>query len=322
LTPSVTTGQEPQAAEGPPQSQLVKPEAVSKVGEGLRARLEESIGDPGKAIATLAGLGVFFFAAGYFVEWQRLNRGDLPPEGIVPLIPKEQIAAAGVRELVISIAFVVVSVAVFGYGLVRIASAAQGRESWWARGVHYLFEREVLFPTAAFGLITLVIVPFSRAGIIVAVVLTALLYYTLCLVRGYLAPGKEKTDFPLWRLLLALALAAVVLTGARQWEFPEPRPLTHVVLTNGVHIHGSYIASDSDKVLVRVRRSGEKPQLIAFNRDRVKVMRLRESALVIPRAGSLLDRAVRALSPSEIRLSCIPPECRWGDSRVGISSFF
>ena len=58
---------------------LADPQAVTKLGHEARSRLAESIDTTGKALAAIAGLGIFFFAAGYFVEWQQLKQADLSP---------------------------------------------------------------------------------------------------------------------------------------------------------------------------------------------------------------------------------------------------
>src|SRR4051794_41485318 len=100
---------------------LVEPDAVRKVGEGARKRLGETVDTAGKAVVAIAGAGVFFFAVGYFVEWQKFKRGGLPPDEILPLISQAQIAAAGVRELVVSIFFGPLVLAVLGWGGARLA---------------------------------------------------------------------------------------------------------------------------------------------------------------------------------------------------------
>jgi len=109
------------AIDGPQTPPLAESDAVRKVGAGLRERLGETIDDAGKALVAFAGVGIFFFGAGYFVEWQKFKRGGLPPDEILPLISKAQVAAAGVRELVISIFFGALVLAVLGWGGVRIA---------------------------------------------------------------------------------------------------------------------------------------------------------------------------------------------------------
>jgi hypothetical protein len=302
---------------------LTGPEAVSKVSEGVRQRLSESIDTTGKALTAIAGLGIFFFATGYFVEWQRLKRGALPPEEILPLIPKGQVAAAGVRELVISLVFGGVTLLVLGIGLVRVAKATQGRKGRLARQLNQLLSREVAFPTAIVGVVTLLIVPFSFSGLLVAGALTGLLYYGLRLVHRYLEDGDE-TRFPLGRLCLATAIAAVVLTGARQQEFPQPRPWATITLAGSEDpVKGSYIASDSDEVLVKVFSKDAAPHLVVLDRNQLRTIQMEKAHfLILPRAPSLFEEVID-LAISNVHFTCIPPECRTGENtQIGPSVFF
>lgn len=306
---------------GPELPPLVKPDAARKVGAGVRERFVETVDNTGKALVALAGAGVFFFAAGYFVEWQKFKRGGLPPEEILPLISQARIAAAGVRELAVSIFFGALVLAVLGWGGVRIArwaTRAPEGASWFRRLLARGFGQEGVALSLAFGVLTLLFVPLDWAGVIVTVVLTLLLYYSLRLIAAYLrqVAQDETTAFPLWRLLIAAALAAVVLSGTRQREFPEVRPHALVILTDHRRIEGSYVTSDSNSVLIRFRKPGRQPQLLILKRDDVEQVLLEKGTYVFPAEESIFGRIFG------LDFACIPPECRAGDSRVGISSLF
>ncbi len=300
---------------------LAKRDAVRKVGVGLRERLSESLDTAGKALVAIGGAGIFFFAAGYFVEWQKFKRGGLPPDEILPLIPKAQVAAAGVRELVISIFFGALVIAVLGWGGVRIARWAT-REPDSSSRLRRLaakgLAQEAVAPSVGFGALIFLFVPLDWAGVVVAVVLTLLLYYSLRLIAAYLRQlaQDENTSFPLWRLLIAAGIAAVVLSGARQREFPEVRPHALVILTNQRKIKGSYVSSDSNSVLIRFRKLHQQPQLLVLKRENVEELLLEKGIYIFPAAKSLFG------SIFQTDFSCIAPECRAGDSRVGISSLF
>jgi hypothetical protein len=309
------------AIDGPQTPPLAESDAVRKVGAGLRERLGETIDDAGKALVAFAGVGIFFFGAGYFVEWQKFKRGGLPPDEILPLISKAQVAAAGVRELVISIFFGALVLAVLGWGGVRIARWATREpdsSSRLRRLVAKVFAQEAVAPSVVFGALILLFVPFGWAGVIVTVVLTLLLFYSLRLITTYLRrlAQDENTSFPLWRLLTAASIAAVVLSGARQREFPEVRPHVLVILTDQRQIEGSYVSSDSNSVLIRFRKPHRQPQLLVLKRDDVEQLLLEKGTYIFPSAKSLFG----AIFDTEF--ACIPPECRAGDSRVGISSLF
>lgn len=307
----------------------------------------------GKALAALAGFGVFFIAAGYFVEWQRFRRGGLPPEEVLPLLPKDQIAAAGVRELAISVLFIALALGLLGFVLVGIARAADGRDGWLARKTITVLSNDAGFPTAVIGILTLLVVPFDPAGILVAVIVTGLLFYGLRLVREFLEEGGS-VRFPLWRLALAVAVATFVLSVARQAEFPERRPDVVVLLVNGDQIKGEYLASDSAKVLLRQKAAGnpgqcdlirkscqvrcggdplcirecrldrqrcDRPRLVVVPAGEVKEVQVTESPWLLRQDSSLLDRITDPLVPG-FEFRCIPPECRWnGETRIGPSSF-
>lgn len=300
---------------------LAEPDAVRKVGAGVRERLGETVDTAGKALVTIAGAGVFFFGAGYFVEWQKFKRGGLPPDEILPLISQARIAAAGVRELAVSIFFGALVLAVLGWGgvhLARWATREPDSPSRFQRLLAKGIAQEAVVPSAVFGALILLFVPLSWAGVIAAVVLTLLLYYSLRLIATYLRQTTQDVGarFPLWRLLIAAALAAVVLSGARQREFPEVRPHVLVILTDQRRIEGSYVSSDSSSVLIRFRKPGRQPQLLILKRDDVEQLLLEKGEYLFPREKSLFGRIFNT------DFACIPPECRAGDSRVGISSLF
>ncbi|MDQ2631920.1 MAG: hypothetical protein M3Y75_13255 [Actinomycetota bacterium] len=305
----------------PELSPLVEPDAARKVGAGALERFGETVDNAGKAIVAVAGVGAFFFGAGYFVEWQKFKRGGLPPDEILPLISQARIAAAGVRELAVSIFFGVLVLAALGWGGAHLARWATqpGKSSRLRRLLAQAFAREAVVPSVVFGALILLFVPLNVAGLIVTVVLTLLLYYSLRLTSRYLREAAEDgtTPFPLWRLLIAAAFAAVVLSGARQREFPEVRPHALVILNNDHRIPGSYISSDSSSILIRYRKPGRRqPQLLILKRDDVKRVLLRKGEHVFEVEDSLFGRLFN------VEFACIPPECRAGDSRLGISSLF
>lgn len=300
---------------------LAAPEALGKVGEGVGARVSEALDSTGKAIAAVAGLGVFFFATGYFVEWQRLKRGGLPPEQVLPLLPQAQIAAAGVRELAISVLFGGALLAFLGFGLVALARATKKRSGPVARRLNDALEHDVFVTTLVIGAITVLIVPFDALGLFVAAIVTCLIGYALYLVRTFLATG-DGARFPLWRLTIAIAAVAVVLSGARQHEFPEPRPKAIAELKGGGSFEATYLGTNAGKVMLRLHQPGESTELIVLHEDELKSLRLMKSSYVFPVDASLIDHVLDSLLP-DFHLSCIPPECRWDtEDHVGPSVLF
>lgn len=327
---------EPAGGEPAPLPTIAQPDAAVKVGRGISERVTSSLDNTGKALAVLAGLGAFFFGAGYFVEWQRYKKGGLPPEEILPLVPTSQIAAAGVRELVISLLFVGLTLALFGFVFVKVARWSQRGSGRFAKSVNRVLASDVAFPAIVVGVFTLLIVPAGAVGVVTTAVLAGLLYYGLSLVRRFLEAG-EGARFPLWRLALVVAVAAVVLSGARQAEFQERRPDAIVWLDSGEKLEADYIASDSGKILLRLG-PGECRKQCSLSPDQCPSQGCKQAELIVVRSSdvramrmwkvpkliehdhpSLLDRMLG------IPLTCIPPECRWGDGeeqeRIGPSSF-
>lgn len=318
----------------PPQpiAPLVGPEAPERIGNAFGERLTESLDSTGKALAVVAGLGAFFFGAGYFVEWQRYKHGGLPPEEMLPLIPTAQVAAAGVRELVISVLFMVLTVGMLGFVLVRVASWTRYRTARVAKLLRRALASDVGFPTALIGAFTLLLVPLTVNGMVVATILTGLLFYGLRLIRRFLEAGDD-AHFPLWRLALAVGLAAIVLSGTRLAEFPERRPDAVVWLTSGDTVEGDYLASDSNRILLRIgprecekacppmqrgcSRACADPHLLVVRTSEVEKLEVTKRTRMLPYDGSFLDTFVPGLP-----LTCIPPECRWdGMRRIGLSSY-
>jgi hypothetical protein len=300
---------------------LTKPQAPAKIGQGVGDRVTKAVDNTGKALGALAGFGVFFFATGYLVEWQRMKRGGLPPEQVLPLVPKTQIAAAGVRELAVSLLLggsILILLMFVMVWLVKLTDARKGR---FAQGLNHLLEKEVAVATVLIGIVSVLIVPFDALGLLVAATVTGLFCYGLHLVRGFLAAGEE-AQFPLWQLTAAIALAAIVLIGIRQHEFPEPRAMAIAVLKDGKRLKVAYVSSDSDKILLR-RQHGERPtELLVVHESDLASLRMIKSTYVYPPDGSLLDGIVGLVDPG-FKLSCIPPECRWDESvRIGPSRLF
>lgn len=240
---------------------------------------------------------------------------------MLPLLPQAQIAAAGVRELVISVIFGGALLALLGFGLVALARITKERSGPVARRLNDALEHDVFVSTLAIGAITVLIVPFDALGLFVAVAVTCLIGYALYLVRAFLADG-DGARFPLWRLTIAIAVVAVVLSGARQHEFPEPRPEAIAELKDGSSFKAAYLGTDADKAMFRLRKAGKRSELIVLREDELKSVRLTKSSYVFPVDDSLIDQVLKPLFP-DFHLSCIPPECRWGEKdHAGPSALF
>jgi hypothetical protein len=94
-------------------------------------------------------------------------------------------------------------------------------------------------PSLLVGLLALLVAPLNLAGVLAVLVVTALLWYSLQLAAGFFRAEQERSQyvlpawrspeqteepkliFPILRLLTAGMLAAIVLSGVGQREFPE-----------------------------------------------------------------------------------------------------
>jgi hypothetical protein len=68
--------------------------------------------------------------------------------------------------------------------------------------------------------------------------------------------------------------------------------------------------------LIRFRKPHKQPQLLVLKRENVEELLLEKGTYIFPAAKSLFG------SIFQTDFACIAPECRAGDSRVGISSLF
>jgi hypothetical protein len=299
-------------------------EHPEKVASSFVERLSETFDSLGKVVAAIAGAGVFFYLAGLFVMWQRLKKEGLPSEEGLSVLPRDQVAIAGVREVVLSLISAALLLFVLGFVLVHAARlfaklqrnvastpptrAARSRSR---RAFSWFAERIALWSLLI--LLTLLVFPLSRAGIAAALTLAGLFYYSVRLTQHCV---KENQAFPLWRVGIAVLVAVVVLSVAREHDFPSQFTPVTAVMVHGKAFNGVYVGASADDILVGQRRidlAGESvkgPRLLVLSRDSVKRLRLRRSSNILPKAKSLLGRF-------GLDLTCIPPECRLGNSRIG-----
>jgi hypothetical protein len=223
-------------------------------------------------------------------------------------------------------------------GFVRARMARSAKAGSRKGRLEWLSSWDAGLPALIVGLLTLLLAPRHLNGVVVAVALGALTYYWFHRIRDYLAaatrmreaparyPGEphapDKPEFPLWRLAIAVAIVAVILSGVRQRVFPDPRAKVTVVLKDGEPIHGVFLGINSDKVLVRVQPPDLAPRLMVLQSRDVKSIRINgRNFLPGGPPDSLFDDTIGRLFDAQ--LTCIPPECRaGGDTRVGPSSFF
>jgi hypothetical protein len=294
-------------------AELATQDAAQQVGEGFASRVTSSFNDVAKVVAGVAGFGVFFFVAGYFIQWQRLKKADLPAQDGLALLPNEQIAAAGVREIFISVLFGAFFLFFLGFALLWLTRFARKRQGRLWR----LLSSDALFLGIVLGALTVLLMPLSTAGLIAGFTVVAVLAFGLVTIDRFLDDeSKGAADFPLWRIAVAVAIVALVLSVARQREFPETLPAVTVIAKSRPTVEGLYVGSNSDAVLARVQVPGEPAKLAVFERNDVLRFRLQKGDPVNPESESLLGKL-------GISFVCLPPECLAGeDTRIGPSTVF
>jgi len=174
----------------------------------------------GKALGSIAGLAVFVYVVGGLTVLARLRRIDLPPEVVIPKIPRERLALIGLAQLTWTLVLggLIAALAIW---LLPDREPEESWRHWWARLPRQDKRKWIpaLFVLAAIVLIA----PLSANGLAYVGIL-------LLGVISFVAWSRRRGR--LVSFLVALALAGAV-TVLRQLEFPTPFTGAEVTLTPG-----------------------------------------------------------------------------------------
>jgi hypothetical protein len=182
----------------------------------VAARFGEFFDSLGKALAVVAGLAIVVYIIGGLGMYARLQRQGLPPEAIVPEIPRERLALLGLTQLLVTV--------VLGLLLVWLARRVPAREPqeswrvWWQRVVaNWAF----MAASVAGFLIVVLLAPWSVNGVLLIVLLLVAFVW-------FLGWGRRVDPIVVFAVALAVAVGFTVL---RQLEFPTPHTMATVTLT-------------------------------------------------------------------------------------------
>ena len=275
----------------------------------------------GKALGSLAGLAIFVYVVGGLTVLARLRRIDLPPEVVIPEIPRERLALIGLAQLLWTLVLggLIAALAIW------LLPDRGPDETWWrwrARLWHHDKRRWI---PALFVVVAIVLIaPLSANG----------LAYVGILLLGVIS-------FVAWsrrRGRLVSFLVAVVLAGAvtvlRQLEFPTPFTGAEVTLTPGSAtlipeaqdgvVLARVVETTNDEILLSYqspenKRLKEKrgirqpPRLLVIPRDSVARIRYQLPANSQSHSNSLAQE-VAGFSPPPLPLMCLIPTCEWDET--------
>lgn len=304
-----------------------------------RGLLADPLGSLGKVIGLAAGAGAFLYLIGVAVLWQRLGSAGLPEQEVLATIPRDQIAAAGIQEALLSaIAAALFGVGGFaGYQVFRLSerlATAAGPVGWAARG---LAAHPVLALTAAMAALCLPLGPLSLIGLVFLGVTLVLVYFAARSAHRSLI--SESRDFhtsptPWIRLAAALAAAVFIVSVVRQHEFPEELPVATITYVEGegkpfegAETCGLYLGTSSDSVILGLptnqrfaRRCGREPveraTTLVVARSTIASVALTEQDPPPQRAASLVARL------GVLALECVSPVCRFDDESWSVLELF
>ncbi len=265
----------------------------------------------------------------------RLQRLELPPEAVIPEIPRERLALLGLAQLLWTL---VLGGAIAALALWLIPGRRRGEpwKAWFQRLRREQKRRWV--PALVLLAAIVVIAPWSING----------LFYVAALLLGIAWFVVRGRDRPVVAVLLALLLAGVV-TVLRELEFPARFTRAQVTLTresaklfpeavrprsqtgNSHEISPRVIETENARVIEttddQVLIGYESPAQNALEGDQG---RLPPALLVIPRDlvarilyevprdpashSNSLAQELFGMSPPPLPLMCLIPSCEWDEN--------
>jgi hypothetical protein len=298
----------------------------------------------GTALGTLTALGVFFSIVGYFVLRARLVGLGIDGEAGLLVIPREQIALAGIREIVLSGAFALVLLGLSGLFVARLAKAMSGEEQDRARGPVTRADLRKRFALVPF-LVLCLLLPISVPGALAA--LTFVLLFFAVKKFAPESPGSFR-EFLNAAVVASVVLATLSLAVLRQFEFPTAFAPAAAVLAGGAEVRGALVSTSSDAVVLgnaRVTPPPSSPALgpasetaaasaalpgpvadeaipaLALARDGVTGLRLGARDERVAPSPSAWARFAGWAGPRWLpRVTCFPPECRINKRLFGAAS--
>jgi hypothetical protein len=275
----------------------------------------------GKALGSLAGLAIFVYVVGGLTVLARLRRIQLPPEVVIPEIPRERLALIGLAQLLWTLVLggLIAALAIW---LLPDREPEETWRHWWARlGGH---DKRKWIPALFVVVAIVLIAPLSANG---------LAYVAILLLGAILFVGWGRRRGRLVSFLVALVLAGAV-TVLRQLEFPTPFAGADVTLTpeaaarieedrDGV-IKARVVETTSDDILLSYQSPAEKkakrergirqpPRLLVIPRDSVAWIRYQVAPHAASHSNSIAQEVI-GFAPPPLPLMCLIPTCEWDET--------
>jgi hypothetical protein len=276
----------------------------------------------GKALGSLAGLAIFVYVVGGLTVLARLRRIDLPPEVVIPEIPRERLALIGLAQLLWTLVLggLIAALAIW---LLPDREPEETWGQWWARLRGH--DKRKWIPALFVVVAIVLIAPLSANG----------LAYVAILLLGvilFVAWGRRRGR--LVSFLVALVLAGAV-TVLRQLEFPTPFagaevtltpeaaplipeaqdgviPVARVVETTSDDILLSYQTAEN-KLLKEERGIREPPRLLVIPRESVARIRYQVAPHAASHSNSIAQEVI-GFAPPPLPLMCLIPTCEWDET--------
>jgi hypothetical protein len=275
----------------------------------------------GKALGSLAGLAIFVYVVGGLTVLARLRRVDLPPEVVIPEIPRERLALIGLAQLLWTLVLggLIAALAIW---LLPDREPEETWGHWWARLRGHGKRKWI---PALFVVVAIVLIaPLSANG---------LAYVAILLLGVILFVGWGRRRGRLVSFLVALVLAGAV-TVLRQLEFPTPFAGAEVTLTpdaapripeaqDGV-ILARVVETTSDDIMLSYQSPENKrlkeekgirqpPRLLVIPRDSVARIRYQVAPHSASHSNSIAQEVI-GFSPPPLPLMCLIPTCEWDET--------
>jgi hypothetical protein len=310
-------------------SAVVEPVVVSSPEPPpQRVALKDPFGSFGKVVGAVAGAGVFVYLIGVVVLWERLASAHLPAREVIAVIPREQVAVLGAREVFVSaIAGVFSALFLYAfYRLFRVSERAVAAGGGRGRLLHRMREHPAAVVTAVVAVLG-VAAPCDVRGVVLFVVFLANTY--LGVRSAHRSLIGELPDFrtslrPWLRVVAGLAIAVFIISLERQHAFPERFSVARIYGSGPSDNRYLYLGSTGNAIVLG------RPTALKGPRCPIRSHRP-PKMLEVPYSGfkriTLTNGPRPCRAPSSIlrflglaKIECIAVICEYGDHRFGLEA--
>jgi hypothetical protein len=280
-----------------------------------RALLDDALGSLGKVVAAAAGAGLFLYLIGTAVLWQRVDNLGLQAQEVVAVIPRDQLAVAGAREVLLSlVAGAIFAYFLYGcYAVYRACEAVVDTGGVRGRFARWMRERPALLVTAAVAIVGTLLVPFGASDALFGLFFLGNLF--LGMRSAHRSLVGELPDFrsslkPWLRVVAGWSIAVFLVSVWRPAEFPEPFPTASVELVKPAEFDGTgcdrYVGLTSDAVILARPTSCAADEAATA----VVVARAKIAQMTLKRAPTEETTHSLLWHVTGWELACVPPVCQ------------